>query len=505
MKNKTSSFIAMCLAVVLVFALFGMAGCAKGGAKEGKLLVRYVECGYGDVWLKTAAKKFEETHEGIKVKLEGDPSLGSSNVYSQLQSGKNLADVYMLLNAPWREWVSLGYLANLNSVYETEVQTSAGATKIKDFMLNDVCDSYYMPRYVGQEQSFPWAMPWALIQVGICYNQEMLAATPRRAQAGNWTTPPETVEELVEYCGDLTARGITPFAFAGSEPHWLQYLMRGWWGQYQGAYTPNTANPDVNDAAGSYFDFWNYKSADVFNQAGIKASVAAFQSIFCKINADGDLKNVSENVMVFSTQDAEKEFALQKCAMLIGGSFMENEVGDWRDMDNDGKNDFTIRMMTLPRINGAQCGTNGDPLQMNYYNSEDLMFVPAKAVNLDLAKEFLAFLSSEEAILDFTKQSGSIRPFKYNAAENEKDGFEYTPFTKDVINIYNTSDVRLMAYPVGTPQESVSPIYMFLTPTPESVHSGYFSAIRRQSAENILKEIHQNAQREWNKWLQEVA
>lgn len=506
MFGKMKKWLAVLAACLFAVCSFGcLTGCGGGsGAKKGELLIRYFQGGYGDQWLRNAAKKFEERHEGVTVKWEGDTQIGDLMV-NQLSTGKNLADIYIPNEANWHEFVSHGYLASLDDVFDTEITLKSGEKiKVKDYMLDDLSDRCYASRYEGAKVH-PYIMPHGFQQAGIVYNEDILLATEHTtAKAGEggwsigdkWTAPPETVEDLIAYCTDLNVRSITPLAFPGLENMWLQRLMYGWWGQYQGAYELNTANNDVTANEGTYFDFWNYKSAEVFNQAGIRAAIDAFQKVF--VDLDKSIyKNVSQSVMTYSVQDAERVFAEQKCAMVVCGSFIYNELGTLRDSNNDGNDDFTMKMMHLPFVTGAQCDTDGNPIRMNFYNCEDMMFIPKDATNLDLAKEFLVLLAEEESLVDFTECSGTLRPYKYNPNLNE---FSYSPFAQSTITNYNETEVKLIRYPSGVALEEVSPMYSYVEPKWDDANKYFVSALTNKSASNILKTIYDGAKGEWATW-----
>lgn len=501
---KTKRMLCVLLCVALFAAVPGLTGCgpSSSGAEGGVLTISYTECGYGDVWLVNAAKAFEASHEGVTVKLDGSASLGE-NVLTNLKSGRNLSDVYMILDGAWQEWVSKGYIASLDTVYETEVDTGVGKQKIKDYMLDDIRGKYYMQRIAGQGDAKPWVMPWALVQIGICYNEDILKATPRRAQSGNWTAPPATVTELLEYCGDLQARNIVPFVLPGSA-NWLEYLMRGWWAQYQGVYEPNTA-AGVMASEGAYYDFWNFASADVWKQSGIEKAIETFQSIFAD-TATGSWKNTNVNSTSYSIKDAERQFINGTNAMILGGSFLYNEMRDYLDLDKDGKDDLTFKMMPLPLIENAQKDDDGNPLRITYYNTDDIMFVPAKATNLDLAKEFLAFLCNESNLNEFTAASGSVRPFKYDASSAA--GESVNPFTRSVMDLYTDSKaVRLFSYPVNTALNEVSPLFRYKR---LDMHGGmeqtqFFSDIRKVPAATLAGTISASAEKEYPKWKNELG
>lgn len=503
----------MALGAALVLSLgtvFGLAGCGgNGGAKENELLIRYFQGGTGDQWLKNAAKKFEERNEGVTVKLEGGNDT-SELLSTQLTSGKNLADIYMIPEMAWQEQVAMGRIANLSDVYEAEVETSnLGKVKIKDYLLDDVRDSRYLARVEGTTPA-PWTMSLAFSQAGIVYNEDILFSTVHTmAKAGawavgdKWTAPPETVNDLLAYCDDLNAVSKTPFSYAGNEPDWLMRLMWGWWGQYQGANDLNTANADVTANEGTFFEYWNYKSPEVFNQAGIGKAIAAFQSIFK--SESGGVKNAPKTVSEKSTQDAERDFVNQDVAMVVCGAFVYNEIKDLLDVNNDGKADFTMKMMNLPYIEGAQKGQDDKPLNMNMYNSEDIIVVPAQATNLDLAKKFLILLCEEESLLDFTKQCGELRPFKYDPMANVKDGFTYPAFTQSVIDIYQNTDVHLIRYPSGTALSELSYLYSYKQPLWTDAYTSFNAQLFKMDSKSILQEIYNGAKKEWPVWEAQVS
>mgnify|MGYP002802577609 CR=1 FL=1 len=502
----------LCTLLSAAFAL-PLAACGGGGnAVEGELTICYDETGYGDEWLETAARAFEQTHEGVTVKLKGDSGTGSKAV-TQLKSGKNLGDLYMILDGSWREWVSRGYLASLESVYESEVETSKGKIKIKDYMLSANRDKCYTPRST-QEAPSPYIMPWGLVQVGICYNEEILLSTKHStAKAGAWakgdlwTEPPETTSDLLAYCTDLGKRDepVTPFVFAGKEMHWLQFLMYGWWAQYQGVYTENTAN-GITEGDGTFYDFWDYASVDVWKQKGMQQAISTFQSLFCDLTK-GEWKNVSPSVSSYGTQDAEREFVTGHSAMILGGSFLYNEVGDFIDLDHDGKDDITVKMMPLPIVDGAQINPDtGKPYRITYYNTDDMMFIPAKATNVELAKEFLVFLCSEENLMNFTHSNGSIRPFDYDPRADD-DGHTYSKFTESVLDLYNDTEVHLIEYPVGTALGNISPLYYFGKPR---MHGNmneqtFYSNLKRIEAVQLVQDIHTTTKSVFDKWMEDLG
>lgn len=508
MKRSKRGLSVACLMLGSVMA-FGVTGCnGTTGAEKGVLTVSAMETGYGGQWLLDAAREFETLHEDVEVKVELDAAL-ENKVPSALQSSRNLSDIYMVTSVPWREWVGKGWIADLTSVYDTEVDKKDGSKiKVKDYMLDSINEKYYAQRNVNLDAR-PYALPWALVQVGIGYNEDMLLATEHTtakegkwAIGDTWTEPPESVSELLAYCTDLNARDIKPFVFTGKEQVWLQFVMHTWWAQWQGVTEPSDK---VDASEGSFNDFWKYESAEVYKQSGMVKAVETFQSIFCDTSAKS-FKNVYGEVGTYSTQDAERNFVTGNSAMIIGGSFLYNEMKDYLDLDKDGKDDYVFKMMPVPHLDEGVTDDSGNPIDMTYYSTEDVMFIPAKATNIDLAKEFLAFLCSEKHLENFTKCNGSIRPFKYNAAEIE--GAEFSPFTQSVLDIYsNENIVKLFNYPTGAKATEISPVYYYYEPKMNGarLEADFTQDLREQTASSVMQRVYNDTSKEFPKWKQELG
>ena len=491
MKKKIVSIL-LCT-VFAVGLCLGLAACKSktpgstdgGTVSEDTLTIRHFNFGYGTEWLVSALESYKAEHEGLTYQLIPDSTI-TDTITTYLKSGKNLSDIYITQGGAWSEWVSQGYLANLSSVYETQVQTSAGMRTVADYMDDELVSRFYMQKYVGQGEYLPWVMPLGSISCSLVYNEEILFATPHTTDSAdgkwtkgeNWTAPPATVAELLDYCTDLNARGITPLSWAGMESHWLKFLMYVWFAQYQGVHEENLLN--VSEGDGSYYDFWNFESADVWKMEGIQKAIETVQSVFVN-KSTGNWKNTLGGVNEYTTQDAERQFVSGNTAMLLGGSFFYTEMQNYIEKD-------VFKMMQLPAIENAEQNEDGSVKTMTFYSTDEIMLVPAKAKNQDLAKDFLAYLCNEENMLKFTQTSGTMRPFEYDAIELSGEDYEWNAFTESVLSMYNDSDVRLYAYPAGTANEDVSLIYRYKEPDLEGkqVWETFLSALKTMTPAQIM-------------------
>ena len=190
-----------------------------------------------------------------------------------------------------------------------------------------------------------------------------------------------------------------------------------------------------------------------------------------------------------SVQRAEQDFVQGKAALLVGGSFFYNEMKGNIDWDEDGEDDYTYKMMYLPTIVNAEQNADGSTKKMVFYSTEEIILVPAQAKNLDMAKQFLAYLFNEDNNMYFTKTTGTMRPFDYNPIELAGENYEWKPFEKSVLDMYNEADARLYAYPAGKAQEDVSRIYRYQMPDifGQQGWATFYSAMRKYTAEEIME------------------
>ena len=487
---------------VLALALAGTipasmaAGCFGPGAgtttSGTTLTIKYYDGAYGKKWIETAAKDFvaEKKAAGVEMsyRLIGDTEINQS-VVNELNAGAGLSDIYMVQSGAWTDWVTGGKLADLTSVYETEVDTSAGKQKIKDYLEDGFDIQYYSQRQANVGNYMPWAMPWSMSQIGLVYNEAMLKEV-------GYDVPPKTVAELSDCCAKLVAAGKTPFVFPGNESHWLRYIIQVWWAQYQGVYEENTLN--VQEGDGSFYDYWNMTDVDVLNQKGIQVGIDTLQSLFVDLTAK-TWKNVSDKVPSYYVKQAEKAFAEGEAAMLLGASFMYAEVANYLD----GK---TVKMMSMPTIENAAKNADGSTMNINYYTSEDFMIVPAAATNKDLAKEFLAYLCNEKYLLNFTQETGTLRPFSYDAAK--LNALEMNTFNKSVLDVYNDSDVHLVSLPanISRPEDrSLITLYHNMQINGAWDWGTFASKLKKETSANIMRDVVEDTADDFEDWKNKLG
>ena len=78
--------------------------------------------GFGDTWVVQSARAFllDELGADYYFEFDNDPEL-TTGVSSKLESGMNLSDIYFPLASNWYSYAALGYLENLDSLYNMTV------------------------------------------------------------------------------------------------------------------------------------------------------------------------------------------------------------------------------------------------------------------------------------------------------------------------------------------------------------------------------------------------
>lgn len=342
------------LSILLVLVL--ACACVPAVAESTQTLkVAVFEGGYGaDYWLEVA-KLFEAANPGVTVEVEHNPEIGDI-VRPQILAG----------DAP-----DFIYLASSN-------KSGLAQALIKDKALADLTDVFtdelkakILPGFLDAKLCQPYGdgkiylAPMFYSPTGLWYNKNYFET--------NKIDVPVTWDDFFALKDKVTDRSV--FTYQGSHPGYLEALII--------PAIASAAGADVMDGCFSY---------DV--NAWKNEVVVQTLSNIGKIGTDGLLLPGTQ-AMQFS--EAQSEFVLGKAAFCTNGTWFEGEMAD------------------APKEEGFEWGFCAAPAMSAesdkyVFTTCEEMYIPASAKNIDLAKKFLAFQYTDEAVALCAELAKGIPP-----------------------------------------------------------------------------------------------
>lgn len=351
----------MALALVSAMATSMLAGCgssddsgkdsgkdADKGSEETVLKVAAFEGGNGTQIWEDIAKAFEESHDGVKVELEMSPEL-DKDLTKAIQNGDVPDVVYYNLGQPsgfTETMLKEEAIADISDVFDDE---------LKDKMLDGILDGTDAQPY-GDGKVY--LAPIFYTPTGFWYNATLVGE-------GKQYELPTTWDEFFALGEQAKKDGHSLFTF------------------------PTTG----------YFDATIYAmlaqagGLDFYNDA-LKYDANTWTSDEGKKVLDTVAKLVGKDYTqedTVSNANADGGFKINQQNVIDGKAlFMPN--GNWviGEMAASTPADYEWGMMGVPKWSEDE--------SQSVYTFTEQMWVPADAPNMDLAKEFVKFMYSDEVV-----------------------------------------------------------------------------------------------------------
>lgn len=489
------------LTLVLALSSLSLVACGGDGSNSDgstPFYVTYYPGGYGDTWLEDYIVDFiaERKYDGDKSKVvKGKSKTAHADYYmyadadvgaitNALNSKKNCPDL-VISNGISQEDISNGLIAPLNDVYNSEVKKLNGESiKIKDYIDPTVMAQKTRSLTVGGKDKFQWALPWTEIPMSIAYNETLLKTINHTTvgevgdcvENGKWVKAPTTVQEFATCLADCTAQGVSGFAWAGKDGSlWIESLIYTWWSQYSG----------IDD----FYDFWNFTSEEQYKNDGIVKAFQTIKDLF--YDERGEYKNcyvtaTTRNPESLTIKGIQTDFAQGKIVFCLTGDFFANEFAS---ILNANKDKVDPKIMRVPALDSSHLEEKN-----TYITTDAAMYVPAKAKNLQMAKDFLVYINSEEKLVEFTEKTGGIRPFQTGDIRELSKKTDWSNFTDSIFDlVYGASDY-LIAYPKNykkTGKDEPSVIYTYAGNQHLYIGQGayltYMVELHDKSASDVVK------------------
>jgi len=349
------------LAIVLIFAIALLPGCAKKQSTSRKgaveLEVAVFQGGFGLDFFEYAAREYEKTHPNVKIRVWGNP-----RIWEQLRPRFVAGDVPDLT---WPGW-GMDYWALVTDGKVMEMDSylarkAYGQDKPwKDTFIRDLLEK-------GKMNGHYYILPFTNNVFGLWYNVDMF-------EKNGWT-PPKTYEELLSLCERIKKTGIAPITYQGKYP---AYALRGF------------LLPWAISAGGmqAYRDAQNLEPGAWKSPAFLRAAQMVAQL--------RDKGYFQKGAMGMDHTGSQMEFVLGRAAMIPCGTWLGSE------MKKQIPPGFRMRYMNPPVLSDGK----GDPTTTSA--SAENWIIPKEARHPDEAADFFRFMTSVDMARKFVERKNTL-------------------------------------------------------------------------------------------------
>lgn len=443
-----------------------------------QLYVRNYRGGFGNKWLYTAKEKLEAQYAGQSLE-EG--KTGVQVMIEDIKETPNIAsiptdlyDVYFAEALNYLQLVKQGVLEDISDVVtgtnplETNKTIESKLTKEQKayygYPESDGTHYYALPHYVSalgiiydidrfNEKGYYFAKGYEneteLANKFIIDDSDKKSAGPDGTEGTDDDGLPATYEDFWDLCQFILDSGDTPINWgAKSANYYLATLMYQMMANYQGKdqfMLNSTFDGTMNDLVKFSNGEIVYNSDGTIATESVKLDPATengyevFRHVSyyyaldfmhklvdntSKYGVAGKTDNTS-----YTAFDAQDDFVLsrhigKRQTMLIDGTWWDSEsTGAFEEAityygDKAKKENCNYGWLPLPQATRAQVAKKIKPTMIN--SADSLCFIKKGLPQwrLDLAKDFVRILHTDEAFVDFTKKTNAFKDFQYEIPES---------------------------------------------------------------------------------------
>ena len=408
MKKSVKSSILLMLAVLMLVSC--VVGCAKQDASTADvpkdeivaeapavendetivLEIAAFEGGNGIEYLQKICEAFEESHSNVTIELTSNPKI-EEIIRPQMVAGDS-PDVYYPGsegNPFFRALLNEGQLMDLTDLFEEpgfDDDTPLKDQIVDGFLQSTACDPNQDGRIL--------CAPTSICTRGMIYNKALF-------EEKGWEVP-ETWDEFFALGDKAKEEGYALMTYAGTYPEYLDTMIM----------------PSLASALGAE----KVQQLSQF-QEGILTTPEAKQ-VFDNVAKIGQGGYLLEGTVGMNHTQSQSEFILNKCLFCPNGDWLANEMADAPHAEG-----FKYAIAPAPTLEkGQTVYTRSTP---------DIWTVPIGAKNPEMAKEFIRFLYSDEAVKLFAL--GSILQCTKDAATLTKGMFDEAFTSMHEIDAYATA------------------------------------------------------------------
>ncbi|MGX4668649.1 carbohydrate ABC transporter substrate-binding protein [Cerasibacillus sp. JNUCC 74] len=363
------------LSLSLILVIFSLAACSDGGKEEkssdsdgeGKttLQVAALESAYGaDIW-KDIAKSYEKVNPDVKVELMIEKNL-EEVVRPNMQAGK-YPDVMLLATnreeALTETLIKENGLEDITDVLDMKVPGEKNA--VKDKLLDGFTDTLATNPYNDGKM---YLAPMFYSPTGLFYNAGLFAEK-------GWEVP-TTWDDMWELGDKAKEEGISLFTYPTS--NYFDTLI--------GSMLYAAGGPDFYSSAMTYKDgIWETEEATLVLKTVEKMADYVHPNTVANANPNDFTKN-------------QQLILDNKALFMPNGNWVVDEMKEAPRSEN-----FDWEMTSVPAFE-----EDGDRYAFTFFEQ---IWIPKEAKNKEAAKDFIAYMYSDEAA-DIFLEAGAVQPIK---------------------------------------------------------------------------------------------
>lgn len=498
-KNKFLSItLAMVLSLASIGALTACSDSSDDSGNEEidttktQLYVRNYQGGFGNKWLYNGKVKFEEKYAGVELES------GRKGVQVLITDIKDTPQVSNIQNDVYEvyfvEKVNYLYLQKQNVIEDlTEIVTSSNPydNKTIESKLGNAQKAFYGIEENGATKYY--ALPHYTNPLGIVYDMDLFeernyyfkdgyesetdvqnmfiidsADKKSKGSDGEYDTDddglPATYADFWNLCQYIKEDGNTPLNWGGNNASqfYVTAVMFQLMADYQGAeefmgnftfdgnmelvQMDSSGNVVLNNGSPATetvtLDPSQKNGYETFRSAAYYYGLEFIKKLMNSVGTYSLEKNI--NNPSYDAFAAQRDFVASRGAngqgrqaMLIDGSWWENEASSYFTSAGYKKEDCRYGWLPLPAATSARVGLHNHTM-INTGNSICFVKKGLSDMKKSLALDFVQLMNSDDALVDFTVQTNAFKDFKYDLGDKVS---ALTPFGKEMYKAWTSYDL----------------------------------------------------------------
>lgn len=417
----------------------------------------------GSEWLKEVIAKYEAKNPDVQIILNLEKDLyGDANLLTNMPSYTN--DLYFLNGNTYSNYIAQGRLLEITDVVTSKID---GENKTIEDKMNDSIQK----RYKLSDGKY-YAVPFFDAIFGTMYdvdlfeqegfyfntdgvllcdsNNKTLSAGPNGITGDYDDGLPATISQWKEMVNTMSISGITPYTWTGMYQYYRQRFLTSIWADYEGK-----ENFDLNMSLNGKYTFaGDSVPTDITLQNGYllqnqKGKEYALE--MAKYIIENGYYTSDSFDSVNTHQMAQQNYLLSavntksnRIAMILEGGWWESGAKEFfKTMASRYGEEYAygVRRFGFMPTPKADDGSSASGTTLISSTGNSFICISSQSQQVELAKDFLKFVHSDESLRTFTRVTGSVRPYDYTLTEEDKNAMTY--FSNMMFDIYHAETTEI--------------------------------------------------------------